>query len=252
MSTKIFVAVHIPYALPEDDLYVPIQVGAALTDRINSCKCTDDTGENISTKNPNFCELTGLYWVWKNFQSSSPIGLVHYRRYFGIKGGNHSLSDILNRKQVESLLAKAPVILPPKRNYFIETIRSHYEHAHHAEDLTVLRSVLEANYPNYIPAFDRLMNQKTVHILNMFIMRKDLFNQYCKWLFSVLFEVEKHLDISSYHPNDARVFGFLGERLLDVWIDTNQIHYVETPVVHLERTNWIKKGSSFLRRKFLK
>ena len=81
------------------------------------------------------------------------------------------------------------------------------------------------------------------------VMRRDLFNQYCDWLFDVLFEVEKLLDISSYSANDARVFGFLSERLLDVWLETNHINYIEKPVIHTEKINWIKKGSSFILRK---
>ena len=87
-------------------------------------------------------------------------------------------------------------------------------------------------------------------IFNMFVMRRDFFNHYCEFLFSVLSEVERRLDISSYSKNDARVFGFLSERLLDVWLMTNQISYSETSLVFTEPTNWIKKGAGFLLRKF--
>ncbi|WP_395149986.1 DUF4422 domain-containing protein, partial [uncultured Allofournierella sp.] len=72
----------------------------------------------------------------------------------------------------------------------------------------------------------------------------------CSWLFDLLFTLEQELDISQYSPNDARVFGFVSERLLDVWLETNQIDYREMPVIFTEPQNWLKKGGTFLRRKF--
>ena len=80
-------------------------------------------------------------------------------------------------------------------------------------------------------------------------MKKKYFDEYCSWLFSILFEVEKKLNISNYSPNDARVFGFLGERLLDVWLDANNLKYYENNIVNCEKQNWIKKGYNFLFRK---
>lgn len=83
----------------------------------------------------------------------------------------------------------------------------------------------------------------------MFIMRRDLADAWCTWLFDILFELEKRLDISQYSKNDARVFGFVGERLLDVWIETNDIKYKELPWVFMEDQNRLKKGSAFVLRK---
>lgn len=68
-------------------------------------------------------------------------------------------------------------------------------------------------------------------------MKKDKFDAYCAWLFDILFELEKWLDISQYSPNDARVFGFVSERLLDVWINTNHISYVDQPYIFMEKQN---------------
>lgn len=141
------------------------------------------------------------------------------------------------------------MILPPKRNYFIETVESQYVHAHHRQDIETLRAVLSEKHSEYLPAFEKLMNGKKTHILNMFVMRRDLFNQYCDWLFDVLFEVEKRLDISSYSVNDARGFGFLSRAPLRRLAYTNNISYIEKPVVLTEKINWIKKGSSFILRK---
>ena len=142
------------------------------------------------------------------------------------------------------------MILPKKRNYYIETGYSQYVHAHHEEDLLATRDILAERYPAYVAAFDRTLARTKGHRFNMFIMRRELLDRYCSWLFDVLFELEGRLDFSAYSDYDKRVFGFVSERLLDVWIETNGIAYRELPVLHMESQHWLKKGSAFLRRKF--
>ena len=83
----------------------------------------------------------------------------------------------------------------------------------------------------------------------MFIMKEELFDQYCAWMFDVLFTLEKRLDISSYNAYDARVFGFVSERLLDIWLRTKHLSYVDIPVEFMEKQNWLIKGTNFLKRK---
>ena len=80
MDIKILVAAHKKYWMPDDSVFLPIQVGAAL--HLALGYVPDNTGDNISAKNPNYCELTALYWAWKNLDCEY-IGLCHYRRYFG-------------------------------------------------------------------------------------------------------------------------------------------------------------------------
>lgn len=87
------------------------------------------------------------------------------------------------------------------------------------------------------------------HKFNMFIMKRECLEDYCTWLFDVLFELEKRLDISAYSKNDARVFGFVSERLLDVWLEANHKGYREIPVMFMEKQNWIIKSWNFLMRK---
>ena len=91
----ILVGTHKPYSMPEDTGYLPLHLGSALTDRTIIGTCRDDIGANISNFNPYFCELTGLYWAWKN-TSAQVYGLVHYRRYFEGKG------LLLNGKRIAS------------------------------------------------------------------------------------------------------------------------------------------------------
>lgn len=249
MDIKIIVATHKPYPMPQDSMYLPVQVGRAGKAPLDYQG--DNTGEHISEKNPHYCELTGLYWAWKNVNADY-LGLVHYRRHFAApKRRGTKWERVLTREALEPILSATPAVLPKKRNYFIETNYSQYVHAHHAQDLETTRAILSQRYPDYLPAYDRLMKETKGHRFNMFILRRDLLDQYCTWLFDVLFELERRLDISAYSDYDARVFGFVSERLLDVWVETNQISYTELPVLYMERQNWLVKGGAFLKRKFL-
>ena len=247
MDVKIIVAAHKKYWMPKDPLYIPVMVGAEGKED-DFGYTPDNTGENISIKNPNYCELTGLYWAWKNLECEY-LGLAHYRRHFTIMKGTGDRRDVLNLDQARGLLSDVDVLLPTKRNYWIETNYQQYVHAHHVEDLDETRRIIEEKYPEYIEAYDKSMKKTTGHRFNMFIMKKELADQYCEWLFDVLFELEKRLDISNYSKNDQRVFGFVSERLLDVWLNTNGIKYKDIPYIVLEKENWIIKGVNFILRK---
>lgn len=244
MTIKIITAFHKPYPLPEAGPYLPLQVGATGKADIIPAIARDDTGENISRKNPTFCELTGLYWAWKNL-GTDVGGLCHYRRYFGSRK-NRSLLD---EEEILTLLSDADIILPEKRHYWIETRGKQYAHAHNAADLICTEQVLREKFPAYLPEWQHMLDTRSGHICNMFIMRRDRLNAYCEWLFDVLFTVESRLDISGYTPNDQRVFGYLGERLLDVWVWTNDLRIAEVPMLNLESQHWPKKIWSFLKRK---
>ncbi len=247
MDLKVLVATHKKYWMPEDACYLPLHVGREGKNDLGYVG--DNTGDNISNKNANYCELTGLYWAWKNLNCEY-IGLCHYRRYFAKKEKVRDKKErIMGAHDYESLLEKYDVILPTKRNYYIETVRSQYEHAHVKSDLDTVKQVIDELYPDYSNAFEVVMNRRRLHILNMFVMKKSLFDEYCKWLFTILFEVEKRVDISSYSVYEARIFGFLSERLFNVWLEKQQLNCKEVPVVFLEKQNWAKKITKFLIRK---
>ncbi len=247
MKIVMIVATHKEYRMADDPMYLAVQAGRALHAPLPYVG--DDSGDNISGKNPHYCELTCLYWAWKNLDADA-VGLCHYRRYFAGKPFGDKWSRLLTGAQAEKLLRKAPLVLPNKRNYWIETGYSQYAHAHHEEDLTVTRVILEEKWPEYVPAFDRTLSRTTGHRFNMFLMKRDLLDRYCSWLFQVLAELENRLDISAYSDYDRRVFGFVAERLLDVWVETEKVPYCECPVVHMESQHWLKKGTAFLKRKF--
>ncbi len=242
---KILIACHRRYPVPDSSCYLPVEVGAALHAEPIPGFTSDGTGDNISAKNANYCELTAVYWAWKNLDAET-VGLVHYRRYFA----RHRFSrQIAGEAEFQRDLEKTPVILPVKRHYWIETNYSQYIHAHHEQDLEVTRAVLSERCPVYLSAYDRVMKKRSGHRFNMFVMRRDRFDDYCSWLFPILYEIEKRLDISAYNAYNSRVFGFIAERLLDVWIETNHISYTEMPILCTESQHWLKKGSAFVNRK---
>ena len=253
MEIKVIVATHKAYRMPQDDIYVPVHAGrnsAVVQDDIRASFTGDDSGDNISGKNKNYCELTALYWAWKNLDCDY-LGLAHYRRHFKMRKNTDKWRSILDKTMAEKLLLEYNVILPVKRNYFIETTYNQYVHAHNRQDLDKTLEILTEDYPQYVPAWDKVMKSTSGHRFNMFIMKKEILDGYLTWLFDILFKLEDRLDISAYSDNDKRVFGFVSERLLDVWLLTNNISYTELPVVNMESQNWPKKIFNFLKRKFI-
>lgn len=250
MDIKIIVASHKKYWMPADDIYLPLHVGKEGKADIGFIG--DNTGDNISNKNANYCELTGLYWAWKNLPAEY-IGLCHYRRYF-TRSNPRSCSKkkqvILTKAEWEELLNEHPIIVPDKRKYYIETNRSHYNHSHYAKDLDMTEKIIQEKYPQYSEAFSKVMERTWAHMFNMFVMRRDYFDEYCNWLFDVLQELEKRTDITDYDVVEARIYGYISELLLDVWLETNKLEYYEQNVAFLEPQNWLKKGGTFLKRKF--
>lgn len=251
MKIKLLIAAHKQCELPKDSIYLPIQVGKALhPDVVLEGFQPDNEGENISDKNANFCELTALYWGWKNVDADY-IGLVHYRRFLGINNDSNKLAAVLNYEQAQTLCTKYDVILPKKRRYFIETIVSHYKHTHDISHLEKTKTIIEKYSPEFLPAFDKVMNRTWAHMFNMFIMKKNLMDSYCTWMFPILFELEKQVDLKDMSAFDARLFGRVSEFLLDVWIEKNELPYKEVKMIQIGKENWPIKIYSFLCAKFL-
>lgn len=271
-NVKILVATHKPYAMPKSEIYLPIQVGKKLTKTSIVDFIGDDTGENISEKNPVFCELTALYWAWKNLDTKY-VGLAHYRRHFKNPKGHEGndvvvstdvqdietatkaipkLQKTLSPTAAEELLQSTDVILPKKRNYYIENLYDHYCKTMNPEPLIKVREIIANQYPEYLIEFDLLKQRRSAHVFNMLIMKKDILNNYCNWLFPILFELEKQVNTEGWSGFQKRYAGRISERLLDVWINTNQIPYKELPVIDIETVNWLKKGTGFLKAKFLR
>ncbi|MBR6321305.1 MAG: DUF4422 domain-containing protein [Lachnospiraceae bacterium] len=253
MATLI-IAAHKQFKPPADPAYLPVFVGAALHEWEEDVPpyLPDNTGDNISLKNPLYCELTGLYFAWKNLKQET-LGLVHYRRYFAGKG-----KDVLTSEALERILSEADVILPKKQNYVIETLYSHYKHTHDARQLDETRRIIEEVSPEYLESFDRVMKKRSAHMFNMMVMKQPWLDRYLKWLFEILFRLEKRFELKESSAYQRRYCGRIAEILLNVWLDREirggllaKDRVAVLPVVYLGKVNWLKKGSAFLKAKFL-
>ena len=145
---------------------------------------------------------------------------------------------------------KYDVILPKKvslgKN---QTVFEQYAEKHIVTDMDLVREILQKISPDDIPAFDAVMEQHSMYAFNMFCMRKPLFDSYCAWLFPVLFALEKRIDYKERDGYQKRVFGFLSERLFNVWIYRMHLNTVEMNVRYLgdgkRLRNWLWKKVNF-------
>lgn len=264
LDIKIIIATHKKYRMPEDDIYLPLHVGAEGKESIGYQG--DNIGDNISKLNPYFCELTGLYWMWKNLKTDY-LGLVHYRRYFcfrkkkadSVNGSSISeesqWKSILSSKEAQFLCRQYDVIVPSKRYYIIESLASHYAHTHYKEHLDNTREIIKARYPQYLKSYNKELKKTNGYMFNMFIMRSDLVDEYCSFVFDVLFELDKRIDKSNYTAFQARYPGRVGEILFNVWLDKEKteqrLKVKEIRHIHMEKINWWDKGTAFLKAKYL-
>lgn len=230
-NATILVCCHKPSSYYRDNNFLPIQVGRAVAKTVLDMQ-GDDVGDNISEKNPYYCELTALYWYWKNGAQSKFIGLCHYRRYFVFRSHTFSLPNL------EKLFNKYDIVLSKKSIYPL-SLTDFYRLTHITEDLDILECVVKELYPEYCNAYYRIMGGNRMSPYNMFITTQAIFSDYMKWLFDILFEVEKRVSISKY-PYQARVFGFMAERLLNVYVYRNnlRIKYVSVKQTEGHQNNY--------------
>ena len=249
---KVFVVSHKPFEFPTDLEYVPLKVGA-LTDGIAKNYMQDCDGDNIAHLNPSFCELTAAYWIWKNSQEDV-VGLAHYRRYFASSKSDLKVKGkrIASPEEMMALLKEADILIARPRNYYITSIKNHYIHAHHESDYTQLRDEIALQHPEYLSDFDSIMGGTKISLYNMFVCKKSLIDEYFEWLFPVLFALEQKIDYQNYDAYQKRVFGFMAERLSNVWLhhhrESLRIKYM--PVVNIDGENLLLKGIGLLKRHF--
>lgn len=241
-SIKIYISCHKECFVPKNPLLFPIQVGAAIANKRFEGILHDDDGENISSKNKMYCELTAQYWVWKNAQDADYVGFWHYRRYmsFAEKEFPHNpfedveldyldessmqllnLKEDVMRNKINSydVIATTPVALK-KLNKSLKSNRHQYESTpyQYKEDLDVMLDIIKEKYPEYYDIANWYLDKSPIgYYCNMFIMKKELFVQYSEWLFTILFEHEKRRDYTNYDATGYRVSGYLGERLFAIW-----------------------------------
>lgn len=206
LDFKILVCTHkTDRCIRKDDIYMPIHVGKALTNSSLGFM-GDNTGDNISAKNKMYCELTAMYWAWKNFDVKY-IGLAHYRRYFDCDVSLSTIEHLLAKKDI---ILINPVIHPHSLDVEFERMVSF-------EDLYILLDILLKRHPDYKQAVLSYIFYSNKWIpFNMFISTKIFFDAYCKFLFPLLFEVETKIKMSGYSRLN-RTLGYMGELLLGVY-----------------------------------
>lgn len=236
MSAKIYVACHKRdncLLKLDNPIYIPIHCGKDIFKEDEKLvgylpSLGDNTGDNISKKNPNYCELTAAYWIWKN-DTSAPddiVGLNHYRRYFSEPNSGDMV--LMKEETMEQWLSDAQFIVNGCGTDYDGT-RSDEESAyngfkqnHHIEDLDLALAGAKELFPDIFPRVEHELKHSGAQCLcNMFITRKKYFDEYCEFLFGILGYAEARIDLTDdYHNNwyAARVFGFIGERMLRPWL----------------------------------
>lgn len=233
-SLEMYVLTHRKCPVP-GGCYRALQVGSALHERLPYIQ--DDTGEHISDKNPSFCELTGLYWIWKNVRADF-IGLCHYRRYFVNEKG-----EVLNEKEIRNFLKEYDIILPEPMVFKSMnhecipdslTTMTQYQQDHYMNDLITAGEYIAEHCPEYKASFRRAMESRRCFGYNMMAARKEIFDSYCSWLFPILFYLESVRQMIWEDRYQNRVFGFLSERLFNVWLEEQHFNIITLPVIKKE------------------
>lgn len=230
VNIKILVAHHKPGKVIESEMYLPIHVGKALSDR-NLNMQGDDTGDNISIYNPTFCEMTAVYWGWKNIDADY-IGLCHYRRFFTFQHNSmwvrvknklkyvffSSIGNVLRHgvdfAYTGQISSDAQLF---EQNAFLfertihECLDSHrfdmivpipYHFACRDNEsffsvigrdhIVILKELVNEKYPKYSKLLAETLRSNTLYAANMFIFSRVLFHEYCNFIFPILMD---HLDM---------------------------------------------------------
>lgn len=241
-NIKIFICAHKEVPLPQHPYFLPIQAGAALHDSISGYQ-PDCEGDNISSKNPHFCELTCHYWVWKNLKNVDIIGLNHYRRYFDFTKKwpqfsadkkfiptDEFLSQDYQFPDLEKWLEKNDIILPIARHWRVSNSQQYGDY-HIAKDWEMLRQIIKERSPQYMPAFEKTMDHSNKSVgYNMFITHWKHFDAYSKWLFDILFEVERRVPPID-DPVQSRIYGYMSERLINVFCEQYNLNIKHIPLI---------------------
>ncbi len=190
-----------------------IQVGAALTGQKIADE-TDCSGCHISEKNRRYCELTAQYWIWKN-ASAGYVGLCHYRRRF-----------VLSKEDVNNLTGSCVDVVVTNPVVNVPDILTMYSKNHILNDWKIMRDGIKKLCREYLKSLEYVEKSKYYIPYNMFIMRKDVLDRYCEWLFPIL----EYCEMMCGPKEDSyqnRYIGFLAERLMTVYL----YHHRETLVV---------------------
>jgi lipopolysaccharide biosynthesis glycosyltransferase len=219
-------------------LFYPVRCGAVF-DRNPSDIPGDDTGDNISQKRDSFCELTVLYWAWKNVKADY-YGLCHYRRYFSFSEKKFSenavgciVSPEISEEEIDKFGIHEDVMRKKIEQYDVITTPAvsvtndggdsvydfciRHPEAYIKEDIDATLQIIDEKYAEYSEDAREFFNSRSNRWYHCNIMKRELFYDYCSWLFDILFELEKRIDFSTHNYEQTRIVGVMGERLFGVY-----------------------------------
>lgn len=253
LSIYVFTYKKPSFDIIEDETHIPVQVGAFCT-KEDICKIKDDTLDNISEKNPLYSELTGIYWVWKNRKEGKYVGCEHYRRHFD-----------LTEAEIKEILSNNEIILPRKCILNTTSLEDFHRVCHNINDLKLCEDIIYDLYPEYKDSYEKyIKNSNLLYIANSFITTSENFNNLCDFLFTIFFEFERRKGFTTIdewktyvkesniqicpreHKNNGltwedyqlRIFGFLAERLLTLYVLHNFNGKIyETDLIRLDIQN---------------
>ncbi|WP_051233667.1 DUF4422 domain-containing protein [Butyrivibrio sp. NC3005] len=245
-NIKIYIAYHKKCKVIRGDYLYPIQVGAANSSEHFENMLRDDDGDNISRKNRSYGEMTAQYWAWKN-DDADYYGFFHYRRFLSFSDKKYPVSrfeeveeEYLSDKNIKKLnftkehmreiinsydiITSFPVRLKNLRfsfkNNYKQYVAAKYQHH---EDIDLLLEIIKEKTPQYYKQAHRyFFDIPYGYFCNMFIMKKELFQEYCEWVFPLLDEFEKRRDYSNYSIDGERLCGYLGERLFGIFYENKK------------------------------
>ena len=223
MSVRIFAMTHKRFEVPNDPMYIPMHVGHASA-KEEFGYLGDDTGDHISNLNCYYAELSGVYWVWKNFHRADYVGICHYRRFLTNEEGYvFSESEYMEILQNFDIVTTKQLELPNSYHYGFG--------AHHnIHTLDETGRIIQEIYPEYADTFYRLVMQNKTYFGNIMVAKKELFDAYAQWLFTIFFELQKRIDLTFADDYHKRVFGFISEFLLYVWVTVRGLRAFECRV----------------------
>ena len=199
------------------DFCFPIQVGASCCDaRISNL--LDNTGEHISEKNGNYCELTALYWMWKNKLAVNGMGDGETGQYYGLcqyrRGFDFSEDDLLRLSDND-----VDVVLPYPLPYEPD-MQAHHERYLQKADWNAMLAALRELQPEYAEAFPEILGQQYLYNYNLILAKKSVLRDYCEWLFPILERTEE-LSIPRGCERSDRYIGYMGETLETLYFMKN-------------------------------
>jgi len=261
-KVKIFCFYHKSSTVFKTDVIEPMQNGANNSKYILDM-IKDNTGDHISDKNLNYGELTGQYWVWKNYLKENAdveyIGFCHYRRFldFSKKAKGKACfsnqiyeSDFLNYIQdytedkIYPIIKDYDVILPEQHFLSEDTIYNQFVQEHSANEMEILIDIIKNDYPEYVDVMNNFLYKGNFGYFCLnFVMKKSFFEEYMEWVFDLASKIEARADLSVFKEyKNIRMLAFLIERFFNVWL-RYKIEIAQLKI--LERKSLLLKSEKF-------